>query len=212
MRLSPMLRKIAKSSILTLTMISSILTLTIVGMPFAQGAHADGPTNATGSSLLTCHSEPVVLQGHHLDGSIDPTSVLHVTLTTCEGGLPSTQTSGSLHTLSRLRLARSSMRPADYLGNQAPLGPGGNGCGYGVQGDAEGTPNSGSAYAHYFYVNPSDGQTIDYASIGIAGGSPKWISALGAPSNISYTSVAVYYTQQNSPWLITRAYCGSLQL
>jgi len=122
------------------------------------------------------------------------------------------QTSDSLLTLNRLRLARSSMRPADYRGNQDPLGPEGNGCGYGIQGDVNGTSNSGSAYADYFYVNPNDGQTIDYASIGVANSNGNFYSGLSAPSNISYTSVAVYYTQQNSPWSITKAYCGPTQL
>lgn len=200
------------STILGRSALGSAVIFIAAGVPLARSVHADASINTKSSLLLTCHSKPVVLQGHHLDGSIDPSSVLHVTMTYCEGSVPSMQTNNPLLTLNRLRSARSSTRLADWRGNQDPLGPGGNGCGYGVQGDANGTANSGSAYAHYYYVNPNDGQTIDYASINVAYSNGQFYSGLSAPSNISYTSVAVYYTQQNSPWSITKAYCGPTQL
>jgi len=180
------------------------------------------PTSVAQALSGACVSKAEVLQGYHLDGTIDRTSVIQAIVTYCTGGAPAGQagsssrafTSSSWRGLERLRAALPLTRPDDYRGGSTPLGPGGNGCGNGAQADADGSSNAGSGYANFYYVNPNDGQTIDYVGTSyLFRGTGQWNVGMSAPaSNVNFTSAAIYYTQQNAPWSLRTGYCGPLQI
>lgn len=198
---------------------------TFLGPPIPHIRAASSAT-AQPSREWTCSSRTETLQGYHLDGSIDRSSVIHTTVTSCSGENPAGVAGGAgnaLHTsLSRLgagntaarvRVARA--RVGDYLGNQVPIpsapGPGqGNGCppSGGGFANGSGTPQT-SAYLHWFYVNPNDGQTIDYVytPVSINGGGTSWSEGIGGGPPTIYTSVAVYYVTPGAPWSVAQATC-----
>jgi hypothetical protein len=206
MRFSVMLKRGFFSGILTST--------TAVILPLTPAVHAASLAPISQALNGSCYSKPEVLQGYHLDGSIDHTSILPVTVTYCTGKKAASLVGDSLQTSSRLRFALSLIRLADYVAQpgQIPMGPNGNGCGNGVEGNAAGKANSGSAYAHFFYVNPNDGQTIDYLNLSLDGfsGQSSWDAGVGPPSNVNLTSAGAYYSDLNHPWTIDGTYCGSL--
>jgi len=162
----------------------------------------------------TCHTETKWFQGYHLDGTVDPTSKAYATATFCLGG---TEAEQSVDAVAALRARRVLRLPSflhvpglatvkDYLGGSVP-----DNCALGQAADASGHATGGSSgYMHWEYVNPNDGQTIDYFYQALGGGgSGSWTAHFsGVPSNVSITNAKIYYTVQNAPWTITGGGCG----
>jgi len=201
------------------------LALVAVTLPFAapgmvQAASVQGIRFAipTSSTQSTCTTKTGLFQGHHQDGSIDPTSVVPAVVTTCFAPMSAATSSSTNHNPLSARRDRfhqfqpvhlrvpNLLTPQDQYDRSYQLN-----CGGGVVAYANGhEPASANGYLHWEYINPNDGQTVDYIFEGLGGGpvAGEWSASVRpTASNIAIFDVRLYQADSQSGYSLDYGHC-----
>ncbi len=203
----------------------AMFALVAVSMPLAapfsaQAASARGMRVAipTSSTQSTCTTKTGLFQGRHQDGSIDPTSVVPAVVTMCLTPMSAAASSSASHNSLSARQERfhqfqpvhlrvpNLLTPQDQYDGSYQLN-----CGGGVTAYANGhQPANANGYLHWEYINPNDGQTVDYLFEGISTGpvAGEWSASIRpTANNIAIFDVRLYQADSRSGYSLDYGHC-----